>query len=78
MRKGEEGYSIETATWSFYTLNQDSNHVTKSHVRIQFTMYRVNQGARLTLSYCYNISTRIITVQSALTVSLAYNNFAHG
>jgi hypothetical protein len=29
-------------------LNQDSDHVTKSHVRILFTVYRVNQGARLT------------------------------
>jgi hypothetical protein len=25
-----------------------TNHVTQSHVRIQFTVYRVKQGARLT------------------------------
>jgi outer membrane translocation and assembly module TamA len=48
MRKGEEGYSIETAMQSVYILNQERNHVTKSHVKMQFTVYRVNQGARLT------------------------------
>jgi hypothetical protein len=48
MRKGEEGCSIETAMYSVYVLNQERNHVTKSHVKIQFTVYRVNQGARLT------------------------------
>jgi hypothetical protein len=48
MRKGEEGCSIETAMYSVYILNQERNHVTKSHVKIQFTVYRVNSGARLT------------------------------
>jgi hypothetical protein len=42
MRKGEEGCSIETAMYSVYILNQERNHVTKSHVKIQFTVYRVN------------------------------------
>jgi hypothetical protein len=49
MRKGEEGCSIETAMYSVYILNQERNHVTKSHVKIQFTVYRVNSGARLTI-----------------------------
>jgi outer membrane translocation and assembly module TamA len=48
MRKGEEGCSIETAMYSVYILNQERNHVTKSYVKIQFTVYRVNSGARLT------------------------------
>jgi hypothetical protein len=48
MRKGEEGCSIKTAMWSVYILNQERNHATKSYVKIQFTVYRVNQGARLT------------------------------
>jgi hypothetical protein len=42
MRKGEEGCRIETAMYSVYILNQERNHVTKSHVKIQFTVYRVN------------------------------------
>jgi hypothetical protein len=49
MRKGEGGCSIETAMYSVYILNQERNHVTKSHVKIQFTVYRVNSGARLTI-----------------------------
>jgi hypothetical protein len=49
IRKGEEGCSIETAMYSVYILNQERNHVTKSHVKIQFTVYRVNSGAGLTL-----------------------------
>jgi hypothetical protein len=51
MRKGEEDCSIETAMYSVYILNQERNHVTKSHVKIQFTVYRVNSGARLTKEY---------------------------
>jgi hypothetical protein len=47
--KGEEDCSTERAMQSDYILNQDSDHVTKSHVKIQFTVYRVNQGARLAL-----------------------------
>jgi hypothetical protein len=35
--------------YSVYILNQERNHVTKSHVKIQFTVYRVNSGARLTI-----------------------------
>jgi hypothetical protein len=42
MRKGEEGCSIETAMYSVYILNQERNHVTKSHVKIQFTVYCMN------------------------------------
>jgi hypothetical protein len=56
MRKGEDGFSIEIAMYSVYILDQERNHVTKSHVKMQFTVYRVNQGARLTLT--------IVTIQS--------------
>jgi hypothetical protein len=42
MKKGEEGCSIETATYSIYILNQERNHVAKSHVKIHSTVYRVN------------------------------------
>jgi hypothetical protein len=48
-QKGEEGCSIERAMQSDYMLNQDCDHRTKSHVRIQFTVYRLNHGARLTI-----------------------------
>jgi hypothetical protein len=44
MRKGEEGCSIETAMYSVYILNQERNHVTKSHVKIQFTVYCVSMA----------------------------------
>jgi hypothetical protein len=30
--------------------------VTKSHVKMQFTVYRVNQGARLTLFFHFTVS----------------------
>jgi hypothetical protein len=33
---------------SDYIPNQENDHVTKGHVKMQFTVYRVNQGARLT------------------------------
>jgi hypothetical protein len=62
MRKGEEGSSIETAMYSVYILNQERNHVTKSHVKMQFTVYRVNQGARLT-----NVIARIASPRGAAT-----------
>jgi hypothetical protein len=69
MRKGEEGCSIETAMYSVYMLNQERNHVTKSHVKIQFTVYRVNFRCQADKSYssALNKQPRTSSSTSGLT-----------